>query len=75
MSSCKLDHSWEDVKNKLSDQRAYLPKNIYDQSVKFLSLSPSQSELNELFHLLKKYDLASEEEKQQRNLKLNTILK
>ena len=74
MSSCKLDHSWEDVKNKLSDQKEHLPQNIYDLTIKFLSLSPNQHQLNELFHLLKKYDLATNEEKQARNKQLITIL-
>jgi hypothetical protein len=75
MTSCKLDHSWEDVKKKLTEQKPFLPEELHDLSIKFLSRSPNQHELNELFHLLKKYDLTNNEEKAERNQSLFTILK
>ncbi|WP_034744530.1 hypothetical protein [Halalkalibacter wakoensis] len=67
MSSCKLDHPIEDVFSKLESQKAFLPEEIYTVCVRFLEKQPTQVELNELFHLLKKYDLATEEEQQRRN--------
>jgi hypothetical protein len=75
MSTCNLDHSWEDVKKKLTEQQPFLPKELHDLSIKLLSRSPNQNELNELFHLLKKYDLANDEEKSERNQLLFAILR
>lgn len=74
MSSCKLDHSNEDVQKKLTEQKPYLPEEMYSKCLSFLTESPTQLQLNELFHLLKKYDLASDNEKTERNQKLNKLL-
>jgi hypothetical protein len=74
MSSCKLDHPVEDVVNKLESQKSFLPADIYSKCQQFLESNPTQLELNELFHLLKKYDLASEEEQQSRNEKLYELV-
>ncbi|MGD7044398.1 hypothetical protein [Jeotgalibacillus proteolyticus] len=65
--SCKIDHSQEDVTNKLQSQKAHLPQSIYTGSEKLLKSNPDQKTLNELFHLLKKYDLAAKEEQLKRN--------
>ena len=67
MSNCKLDHTREDVKQKFESQADVLPKEIIPYFERFLSLDHSQQVLNEMFHLLKKYDLSSEEEREQRN--------
>jgi hypothetical protein len=67
MSSCKLDHDLEDVTKKLSEQKPFLPEDLIDGSNQLLERRPDQNTLNELFHLLKKYDLASEEEQAERN--------
>lgn len=67
MSSCNIDHPIDDVKQKLEDQKAYLPGDLYTGSANLLDKNPSQETLNELFHFLKKYDLASEEERAERN--------
>ncbi|ADC48339.1 hypothetical protein BpOF4_01355 [Alkalihalophilus pseudofirmus OF4] len=75
MSSCKLDHPLEDVENKLGSQKEYLPEEIYSGCRTFLKTKPSQLELNELFHLLKKYDLSSEEEQLLRNAKIRELTK
>jgi hypothetical protein len=76
MSNCKIDHSIEDVKLKLQDQKPLLPISLYDRIARFLSKhTPSQPELNDVFHLLKKYDLASESEQEDRNRLLFSILK
>lgn len=74
MSSCKIDHSLEDVRKKLDDQQPYLPEVVAINCLNFLDSALTQAELNELFHLLKKYDLASDEEKQERNIKLKEMV-
>lgn len=70
MSQCSLDHSVEDVKKKYESQLEFLPAEINALFGAFLEKEHSQLTLNEVFHLLKKYDLASEEEKMARNEKL-----
>jgi hypothetical protein len=67
MSTCNLDHSKEDVFKKLKSQDGFLPKEIFEAARDFLSGERTQLELNELFHLLKKYDLATKEEQQKRD--------
>lgn len=42
-------------------------------SKQLLKRKPNQSTLNELFHVLKKYDLASDEEKLERNENLKQL--
>jgi hypothetical protein len=75
VSSCNLDHSLDDVKKKLEDQRPYLLPTLVEKCSLYLTSAQSQNDLNELFHLLKKYDLASDEEKEIRNQKLADFFK
>lgn len=75
MGTCQLDHSREDVNQKLTDQKPFLPKELYDGGSRLLESEPSQLILNELFHVLKKYDLASEAEKIERNESLEKLIK
>lgn len=75
MSECKLNHSQEDVKNKFESQAAFLPEDMKPLFVQFFAKEHTQNLLNEVFHLLKKYDLASEEGKNERNNRLFLILK
>jgi hypothetical protein len=70
VSSCNLDHSLDDVKKKLADQRPFLIPALAEKCSQYLTVAQSQNDLNELFHLLKKYDLASHEEREIRNQKL-----
>mgnify|MGYP001272760774 CR=1 FL=1 len=74
MGKCDLDHSLEDVQNKLNAQSAYLPESLYQRLQNFLSRPLSQETLNDAFHLLKKYDLASEEERENRNSQIEALL-
>lgn len=74
MGECKLDHSLEDVRNKLADQSPFMPQELAAKVEQFLHTNPSQAVLNELFHLLKKYDLASKEEQAARNDQFHDIL-
>ncbi|MGP7818243.1 hypothetical protein [Niallia sp. 01092] len=70
MGKCNIDHSYEDVVKKLESQQNLLPEVLVEDLYSFLKNNQSQQMLNELFHLLKKYDLASEEEQNKRNKEL-----
>ena len=67
MSSCPIDHSLEDVQKKLSEQESFLPAAIADGVNSYLTTNVSQEALNDIFHLLKKYDLATAEERTERD--------
>jgi hypothetical protein len=75
MSECKLNHSIEDVKNKYESQVSFLPEEIKSLFEHFITKEHTQDLLNEVFHLLKKYDLASVEERNARNNRLLLVLK
>jgi citrate synthase len=75
MSECKLNHSQSDVQSKYESQAAFLPEEMKPLFERFFKKEHSQELLNEVFHLLKKYDLASEDEKSERTNRLNLILK
>jgi hypothetical protein len=74
VSSCNLNHSLDDVKKKLADQIPFLLPAIAEKCTQYLTPNVSQKDLNELFHLLKKYDLASDLEKEIRNQKIEELL-
>ncbi|MGH1259111.1 MULTISPECIES: hypothetical protein [Bacillus] len=73
--ACNIDHSMEDVMNKLESQKSFLPKEIFTELKGFLQGNHSQEIVNDIFHLLKKYDLVSEEEREMRNTQLLLIIK
>ncbi|AYF07551.1 MULTISPECIES: hypothetical protein [Bacillus] len=73
--ACNIDHSMEDVMNKLESQKDFLPEVIFKELKGFLQGNHSQEILNDVFHLLKKYDLVSEEEREMRNTQLLLIIK
>ncbi|WP_077211720.1 group-specific protein [Bacillus dakarensis] len=75
MGECKIDHSKEDVKNKYESQLDHLPEDMKPLFQQFFLEEHTQEILNDVFHLLKKYDLASEDEKQNRNNRLYMVLK
>jgi len=70
MGKCNIDHSREDVVKKLKSQELFLPEGLAGKLGSFLKKEHDQETLNELFHLLKKYDLASEAERKERDRKL-----
>ncbi|WP_106495266.1 group-specific protein [Lentibacillus sp. Marseille-P4043] len=74
MGSCNIDHSYQDVVKKLENQKEFLPADLYEQVSRFLDNEHSQETLNELFHLLKKYDLASKTEQEDRDRKLIALI-
>jgi len=74
MGECRLNHSVEDVQNKLSEQAPFLPEQRTEQLAALLATDLTQEQLNELFHLLKKYDLATPEERLQRDTKMAEMI-
>ncbi|KAF0816622.1 MULTISPECIES: group-specific protein [unclassified Cytobacillus] len=75
MSECKLDHTPEDVQTKFEQQRDFLPEEMKALFQAFFQQEHTQDILNEVFHLLKKFDLASEEERTERVNRLYLVLK
>ncbi|WP_318503623.1 hypothetical protein [Bacillus sp. T3] len=75
MSLCNLDHSLEDVRKKFESQRNFLSSEVCELFADFFREEHSQEILNDVFHLLKKYDLVSEEEREARTNRLLLILK
>lgn len=69
--SCPIDHTTDEVRKKLEEQKPYLPLEICEGIKRMLDIEQPQERLNELFHLLKKYDLADEDEQLERNTKLH----
>jgi hypothetical protein len=74
MSKCTIDHSIEDVIKKLDEQKAFLPEELYSEYQRFFDNQHDQTTLNVVFHLLKKYDLASEEVREERNAGLRKFV-
>lgn len=72
--ACEINHTKEDVLNKLVSQKEFLPTELYPKIKSFIQTDLSQETLNEVFHLLKKYDLAAEAEQQERNEVLRTMV-
>lgn len=75
MGECKIDHSLEDVQNKFESQSEFLPEDIKQMFGGFFKEEHTQDILNDVFHLLKKYDLSTEEERETRNKRLTMVLK
>lgn len=75
MSECKLDHTSEDVQTKFEQQRDFLPEEMKALFQAFFQQEHTQDILNEVFHLLKKFDLASEEERTERVNRLYLVLR
>lgn len=74
MGACNINHSSQDVFIKLQSQRAFMPESLFDRVTNFLQGAPVQDVLNALFHLLKKYDLVSSEEQENRNKSMIRLL-
>ncbi|KZE64178.1 hypothetical protein AWM68_13820 [Fictibacillus phosphorivorans] len=75
MGKCTIDHPLKDVQQKLAEQSAFMPRELVMEVGDSLSTDADQAYLNEVFHLLKKYDLADETEREERNAKLNELVK
>ncbi|PAV30447.1 group-specific protein [Virgibacillus profundi] len=74
MGVCNIDHSREDVVKKLKSQENFLPEELNKKIHHFLKKEHSQETLNEVFHLLKKYDLAEKSEQEDRNEKFSALI-
>ncbi|MFA9556956.1 hypothetical protein ACERII_06620 [Evansella sp. AB-rgal1] len=74
MGECKLDHSMHDVKTKLEQQAPYLSPSLLKDVQRFLMSDVTQHNLNEVFHLLKKFDLSSKEEQSERSNRMQQLI-
>lgn len=75
MGKCTIDHSYGDVMTKLENQSPYMPEALVHETYSFLKHTLTQETLNEVFHLLKKYDLASEEDRRDRDAELRKLMR
>ena len=75
MGRCTIDHTLEDVQQKLSEQSALMPRELVIEVGDSLVEGADQEFLNEVFHLLKKYDLADDKERKERDQKLKELIK
>jgi hypothetical protein len=75
MGKCNLDHSLESVIQKLGSQKEFLPQSLHEDLHQFLTKEHGQETLNDLFHLLKKYDLSSGADQEERNQKMKKLMK
>lgn len=73
MEKCNINHSIDNVHRKLDSQRGFLPESLYVQIKSFLN-GFNQDQLNEMFHLLKKYDLSKVDEQAIRNKKMKHLV-
>lgn len=73
-SKCKINHPLEDVKQKYESQRPFLPSELEPMFDVFFQGQHTQDILNEVFHLLKKFDLSPTEEKEHRVKRLQLVL-
>lgn len=73
MSNCPIDHTQQDVIKKLNEQHAFLPDSLATRCGEFLKGPVDQETLNEVFHLLKKYDLATGDERVEREKKMEQL--
>ena len=74
MGRCTIDHTLEDVQQKLSEQSAFMPRELVIEVGDSLVEGADQEFLNEIFHLLKKYDLVEEDERLERNIKMKNLI-
>lgn len=70
MGKCNIDHTRDDVLKKFQAQSEFMPEKTREEVNQFLTKELNQETLNELFHLFKKYDLASATEQEERNEKI-----
>ncbi|WP_303968924.1 hypothetical protein [Sporosarcina ureae] len=73
MRKCTIDHMQQDVVQKLNEQQTFMPQELVENGKVFLTRQLSQETLNEVFHLLKKYDLATEVERAERDSKMQQL--
>lgn len=73
MSRCTIDHTQQDVVQKLNEQQPFMPQELVESGKVFLNRQLEQETVNEVFHLLKKYDLATGEERAERNNKMRQL--
>ncbi|WP_114571997.1 hypothetical protein [Exiguobacterium flavidum] len=74
MDPSTIDRSIEDVWRRLERQSQCMPAQLYYQFEELLSLPLEQSIINELYIALKKYDILTDIERDERNESIQMLI-
>ncbi|WP_235193424.1 hypothetical protein [Exiguobacterium sp. AB2] len=69
-----VDHSLKDVSRRLERQSQYMPAHLYFQLEELLNWSLDQEVVNQLYALLKKYDVLTDIEREERNVSIQLLI-
>ncbi|MCC9625154.1 MULTISPECIES: hypothetical protein [Exiguobacterium] len=69
-----VDHSIEDVSRRLERQSQCMPAHLYFQLEELLNWSLEQEVVNQLYALLKKYDVLTDIEREERNISIQMLI-
>ncbi|WP_231557577.1 MULTISPECIES: hypothetical protein [Exiguobacterium] len=69
-----VDHSLKDVSRRLERQSQYMPAHLYFQLEELLQWSLDQQVVNQLYALLKKYDVLTDIEREERNISIQLLI-
>ena len=74
MDPSTVDHSLKDVSRSLERQSQYMPAHLYFQLEELLNWSLDQEVVNQLYALLKKYDVLTDIEREERNVSIQLLI-
>lgn len=74
MDPSTVDHSIEDVSRRLERQSQCMPAHLYFQLEELLNWSLEQEVVNQLYALLKKYDVLTDIEREERNISIQMLI-
>ncbi len=74
MDPSTVDHSLKDVSRRLECQSQYMPAHLYFQLEELLHWSLDQEVVNQLYALLKKYDVLTDIEREERNVSIQLLI-
>ncbi len=74
MDPSTVDHSIEDVSRRLERQSQCMPAHLYFQLEELLNWSLEQEVVNQLYALLKKYDVLTDIEREVRNISIQMLI-
>ncbi|WP_236634029.1 MULTISPECIES: hypothetical protein [Exiguobacterium] len=69
-----VDHSLKDVSRRLERQSQCMPAHLYFQLEELLNWSLDQEVMNQLYALLKKYDVLTDIEREERNISIQLLI-
>lgn len=74
MDPSTVDHSINDVSRRLERQSQCMPAHLYFQLEELLNWPLEQEVLNQLYALLKKYDVLTDIEREERNISMQMLI-